>query len=56
MLRSEDINQVALIKPDGSLLLVLLKDILDPELCKIAYEQLRHRKGHQDYLPGGDEC
>jgi hypothetical protein len=44
-------NQGALIKPDGSLLLVLLKDILDPELRKIAYEQLRQVNGDPSNRP-----
>ena len=38
-------HTAALIKPDGSLLRLLLQDILDPILCRIAYEQLRQVRG-----------
>jgi hypothetical protein len=41
----------ALIKPDGHLLALLLKDILDPELCDIAYKLLRQVNGDPSNRP-----
>ena len=44
-------NQGAVIKPDGSLLLVLLKDILDQDLCEDAHKQLRQVNGEPSNRP-----
>src|ERR1700674_823147 len=41
----------ALIKPDGTLLALLLKDILDPDLCSEAYRLLRQVKGDPSNRP-----